>query len=40
MLFRARLQERALAARFGERWEQYAAATGFILPVVFPRRPH
>jgi protein-S-isoprenylcysteine O-methyltransferase Ste14 len=40
MLFRARLQERALAARFGERWEQYAATTGFILPVVLPRRPH
>jgi protein-S-isoprenylcysteine O-methyltransferase Ste14 len=40
LLWRAHLAERALRARFGERWEQYAATTGFILPVVLPsRRP-
>lgn len=40
MWWRARLQERNLAVRYGERWEQYAASTGFILPVVLPpRRP-
>jgi len=36
LLWRARLQERNLAAQFGERWEQYAASTGFILPCVLP----
>jgi len=38
LLWRARLQERNLAGRFGERWNQYAAATGFILPFVLPSR--
>ena len=36
LLWRARLQERNLAARYGERWEQYAAITGFILPFRLP----
>ena len=35
LLWRSRLQERNLTARFGERWDQYARGTGFILPVVF-----
>jgi protein-S-isoprenylcysteine O-methyltransferase Ste14 len=40
LLWRARLQERNLADRYGERWESYASSTGFILPVVLPsKRP-
>jgi protein-S-isoprenylcysteine O-methyltransferase Ste14 len=40
LLWRARLQERDLAGRYGERWDQYAGSTGFILPIVLPsRRP-
>lgn len=40
LLWRGRLQEHNLAARYGERWEQYAATTGFALPIVLPsRRP-
>jgi protein-S-isoprenylcysteine O-methyltransferase Ste14 len=40
LLWRARRQERNLAARFGERWEHYAAVTGVILPIVPPsKRP-
>jgi protein-S-isoprenylcysteine O-methyltransferase Ste14 len=33
-LCRARLEEQALARRFGREWEEYAATTCFILPPV------
>lgn len=40
LLWRARIAEQSLRARFGKRWEEYAASTGFILPFVPPsRRP-
>ena len=34
-LWRARLEEEALARRFGAEWEDYAARTYFILPLVY-----
>jgi protein-S-isoprenylcysteine O-methyltransferase Ste14 len=34
-LWRARLEEEALARRFGAEWEDYAAMTYFILPPVY-----
>jgi protein-S-isoprenylcysteine O-methyltransferase Ste14 len=34
-LWRARLEEEALARRFGAEWEDYAARTYFILPPVY-----
>jgi protein-S-isoprenylcysteine O-methyltransferase Ste14 len=34
-LWRARLEEEALARRFGVEWENYAARTYFILPPVY-----
>jgi len=33
-LWRARLEEQALARRFGQEWEEYAAKVYFILPPV------
>jgi protein-S-isoprenylcysteine O-methyltransferase Ste14 len=33
-LWRARLEEQALARRFGQKWEDYAAETYFILPPI------
>ena len=33
-LWRARLEERALARKFGQEWEDYAAGTYFILPPI------
>lgn len=34
-LWRARLEEQALARRFGQEWTDYAATTCFILPPVY-----
>jgi protein-S-isoprenylcysteine O-methyltransferase Ste14 len=34
-LWRARLEEQALAQRFEQEWEEYAATTYFILPPVY-----
>jgi protein-S-isoprenylcysteine O-methyltransferase Ste14 len=34
-LWRARLEEQALGRRFGQEWEDYAAKTFFILPLVY-----
>jgi protein-S-isoprenylcysteine O-methyltransferase Ste14 len=34
-LWRARLEEQALARRFGQEWEDYVAGTYFILPPVY-----
>jgi protein-S-isoprenylcysteine O-methyltransferase Ste14 len=34
-IYRARLEEKALARKFGSEWENYAAQTGFILPCKF-----
>jgi protein-S-isoprenylcysteine O-methyltransferase Ste14 len=34
-LWRARLEEEALARKFGTEWQQYAKDTHFILPLVF-----
>jgi protein-S-isoprenylcysteine O-methyltransferase Ste14 len=34
-LCRARLEERALARRFGQEWDDYAAKTYFILPPLY-----
>ena len=31
-IYRARLEERALARRFGPAWDDYAARTGFLFP--------
>ena len=31
-ILRARMEERALAARFGEEWQRYAAGVPFLLP--------
>jgi len=31
-LYRARLEEKALARKFGEEWKDYAARTGFLWP--------
>ncbi len=33
-IYRARLEDRALALKFGEEWESYAKKTGFILPFL------
>jgi protein-S-isoprenylcysteine O-methyltransferase Ste14 len=33
-IYRARLEEKALARKFGSEWENYAAQTGFILPFI------
>ncbi|MGD2206722.1 MAG: isoprenylcysteine carboxylmethyltransferase family protein [Anaerolineae bacterium] len=33
-LWRARLEEQALARRFGQEWEDYAAKTYFLLPPI------
>lgn len=33
-IYRARLEEKALARKFGSNWENYAAQTGFILPFI------
>lgn len=32
VIFRAKMEERALAIRFGEQWQQYAARVSFLLP--------
>jgi protein-S-isoprenylcysteine O-methyltransferase Ste14 len=34
-LWRARLEEQALARRFGEEWERYARCTRFVLPLIY-----
>jgi protein-S-isoprenylcysteine O-methyltransferase Ste14 len=34
-LWRARLEEQALARRFGEEWERYARRTRFVLPLIY-----
>jgi protein-S-isoprenylcysteine O-methyltransferase Ste14 len=33
-IYRARLEEKALARKFRSEWENYAAQTGFILPFI------
>ena len=33
-IYRERLEEKALARKFGSVWENYAAQTGFILPFI------
>lgn len=33
-IFRAKLEEKALAKKFGSEWDNYAAETGFFLPVI------
>jgi len=33
-VYRAKLEEKALACKFGSEWEIYAAQTGFILPFI------
>ena len=33
-IYRARLEEKALARKFGSVWENYATQTGFILPFI------
>jgi protein-S-isoprenylcysteine O-methyltransferase Ste14 len=37
-IYRARLEERALSAKFGGEWLKYAARTSFILPLVRSER--
>ena len=40
-LWRARLEEQALARRFGQEWEDYVAGTYFMLPLAYgARRGH
>jgi protein-S-isoprenylcysteine O-methyltransferase Ste14 len=33
-VYRARLEEKALLLKFGEKWKGYASRTGFILPFI------
>ncbi len=33
-VYRARLEEEAMARKFGEEWDAYASKTGFMLPAV------
>jgi len=33
VIYRARLEEKALYQKFGDEWENYAARTGFIIPL-------
>jgi protein-S-isoprenylcysteine O-methyltransferase Ste14 len=32
-IYRAKLEEKALAQKFGAEWENYSKKTGFILPI-------
>ena len=33
-IYRAKLEEQALSKKFGSEWDNYAAQTGFILPLI------
>jgi protein-S-isoprenylcysteine O-methyltransferase Ste14 len=33
-VYRAKLEDKALARKFGSQWEEYASRTGFILPFI------